>query len=76
MTSNVKNNYLHSLKMSGFETEEQTDNLLDAYTKVDEDIRASFLEEINKELEAFLSRESDNNDATDGVFDFLRDLSD
>ena len=76
MTSNVKNNYLHSLKMSGFETEEQTDNLLDAYTKVDEDKRASFLEEINKELEAFLTRESDNNDATDGVFDFLRDLSD
>ena len=63
--------------MSGFETEEQIDNLLDAYTKADTDQQVSLLEEIiNKELEAFLSRESNDNDATNGVFDFLRYLSD
>lgn len=33
-------------------------------------------EEINKEKEVFLSKESADIDATDGVFDFLRDLSD
>ena len=34
------------------------------------------LEEINKEIESFLCKESNDNDATDGVFDFWRDLSD
>lgn len=33
-------------------------------------------EEINKEKEVFLSKESADIDTTDGVFDFLRDLSD
>ena len=60
--------------MSGFETEEQIDNLLDAHTKADGDEQARLLEEINKKLEAFLSRESNDNDARDRVFDFLRDL--
>ena len=34
------------------------------------------LEEINKKIESFLCTESNDNDATDGVFDFWRDLSD
>ena len=51
------------------------DNLLDAYTKTDEDWSAQLLEEINKELEVFLSKESTDEDATDRVFHFLRDLS-
>ena len=33
-------------------------------------------EEITRELEAYLSRESDNADSTDGVFDFLTSLAD
>ena len=32
--------------------------------------------EITKELEAYLLRESDDTDSTDGVFDFLGSLSD
>ena len=63
--------------MSGFETEEQIDNLLDAYTKADKNQQVSLLEKIiNKELEAFLSRESNDNNATNEVFDFLRYLLD
>ena len=62
--------------MSETETEEQINNLLDAYTRADEDDWARLLEEINKEIEAFLSRESYNKGPTDGVFDFLRKLSD
>ena len=62
--------------MSKIETEEPIDNLLDTYIKVDKDDRAGFLEEINKEIEVFLSRKNDDKDATDWVSDFLRDLSD
>ena len=62
--------------MSKIETEEPIDNLLDTYIKVDKDDRAGFLEEINKEIEAFLSRKNDDKDVTDWVSDFLRDLSD
>ena len=62
--------------MSETETEEQINNLLDAYTRADEDDWARLLEEINKEIETFLSRESYNKGPTDGVFDFLRKLSD
>ena len=51
--------------MSKIETEEPIDNLLDTYIKVDKDDRAGFLEEINKEIEVFLSRKNDDKDATD-----------
>ena len=37
-----------------------------------EDAKVRPLEEINEEIEAFSSEESTDNDATDGVFDFLR----
>ena len=33
-------------------------------------------EEITRELEAYFSRESDDADSTDGVFDFLTSLAD
>lgn len=42
--------------MSSFETEEQINNLLDAYTKASKDEQTRLLEEISKELEVFLSR--------------------
>ena len=58
------------------EAEEQVDNILDAVTsQIVEGNRAQLLEEINRELEAFLSKENNDKDATDGVFDFLKDLS-
>ena len=44
--------------MSSFETEEQINNLLDTYAKTSKDEQTSLLEEISKELELFLSRES------------------
>ena len=62
--------------MLSFETNEQIDNLLDAYTKADKDSRAQLSDEINNELEVFLSKESTDEDAKDGLFGFLRDLSD
>ena len=37
---------------------------------------ALILEEITRELEAYLSRESDDNDSTNCVFDFLTSLAD
>lgn len=49
--------------MSDFESEKQIDNLLDAFTKADEDARIRLLEEINEEIEAFLSKESADNNA-------------
>ena len=49
--------------MPDFESEKQIDNLLDAFTKADEDARIRLLEEINEEIEAFLSKESADNNA-------------
>ena len=60
--------------MSNIETEEQIDNLSDTYYKADENDHG--LEPINRELEAFLFKANNVKDATDGVFDFLKDLSD
>ena len=62
--------------MSNIETEEQIDNLSDAYNKVDESNHGRLLEQINRELELFLCKANNVKDATDGVFDFLKDLSD
>lgn len=62
--------------MSKIETEQKIDNLLDVYTKTDEDNQARLLKERNKEIEAFLPRKNNNEDATDGIFDFLKDLLD
>lgn len=62
--------------MSNIETEEQIDNLSDAYNKVDESNHGRLLEQINRELELFLCKENNVKDATDGVVDFLKYLSD
>ena len=62
--------------MSSDRTQKQIDNLLEEFTKADKEPQALLFEEINKQLEAFLSRENNGNDATDGVFDFLSQLSD
>ena len=49
--------------MSSFETNEQIDNLLHVYTKPDEDSRTRLLEEINNEIDAFLSKERTEEDS-------------
>ena len=64
-------------KMFEIETEEQIDNLLDAYTTSSSKInRTELLEKINSELEIFLSQETNETDSIDDIFDFLKDLSD
>ena len=41
-----------------------------------ETISALIFKEITRELEAYLSRESNNEDSTDGIFEFLSSISD
>ena len=63
--------------MFEIETEEQIDNLLDAYTTSSSKInRTELLEKVNSELEIFLSQETKETDFIDDIFDFLKDLSD
>ena len=51
--------------MSSDRTQEQTDNSLEEFTKVDKESQELLFEEINKELEeAFLSKENNDKDAT------------
>lgn len=46
------------------------------FAQADKASQAWLLEEINKELEAFLSKENNDTDSTDGIFDFLSQVSD
>ena len=63
--------------MFEIETEEQIDNLLDAYTTSSSKInRTELSEKVNSELEIFLSQETNEADSIDGIFEFLKDLSD
>ena len=62
--------------MFEIETEEQNKNLLDAYTKSTSEINCTELLEKINELETFLSLEINEADSIDGIFDFLKDLSD
>ena len=51
--------------MSSDRTQEQTDNSLEEFTKVDKESQELLFEEINRELEeAFLSKENNDKDAT------------
>ena len=61
--------------MSSDRVQKQIDNLLEGFTKTDNKLQALLFEEINKELEAFLSKENNNNDTTDRLFGFLSKLS-
>ena len=63
--------------MSLTETKEQTENLFDDSTDNSDKIAgAELLEKINKELEVFLSTETNEVNEADEIFDLLRDLSD
>ena len=55
---------------------EQIENLFDdCIDNRDKTAGAELLEKINKELEVFLSTETNEADKTDWIFDLLRDLS-
>ena len=63
--------------MFKIEREEQIDNLMDAYTNSTSEIdRTELLEQINSELDIFLSKETNETDSVNGIFAFLKDLSD
>ena len=63
--------------MSEIEKVEEIENLLDAYTASnDKSNRTEVLEKINKELEVFLSTETNEEGKADGILNLLRDLSD
>ena len=63
--------------MSLTETTEQIENLFDTCTDNSDKIAgAELLEKINKELEVFLSTETNEVNEADEIFDLLRDLSD
>ena len=52
------------------------DELFFKFTQADKKSHAQLFEEINKELEALLSKENNDTDSTDGIFDFLSQISD
>ena len=62
--------------MSVDRTQEKIDDLFETFTWSDKESQAPLLEEINKEIEAFLAEKNNSSDSTDGVFDFLSLLSD
>ena len=62
--------------MSVDRTQEKIDDLFETFTWSDKESQAPLLEEINKEIEAFLAEKNNNSDSMDGVFDFLSLLSD
>ena len=62
--------------MSSDRTQEKIDDLLETFTKANKESQGRLFEEINKELEAFLSKENNDTDTTYGVFDFLSQISD
>ena len=51
------------------------DKLFETFTKADKVSQARLFEEINKELEAFLSKENNDTDLTDGIFYLLSQIS-
>ena len=51
------------------------DKLFETFTKADKVSQARLFEEINKELEAFLSKENNDTDSTDGIFYLLSQIS-
>ena len=51
------------------------DKLFETFTKADKVSQARLFEEINKELEAFLSKENNDTDSTDDIFYLLSQIS-
>ena len=62
--------------MSANGSGEYDEELLVNYYSSDTKDQVRLFEEINKELEAFLTKETNDNEATDGIFHFLSTISD
>ena len=62
--------------MSANGSGEYDEELLVNYYRSDTKDQVRLFEEINKELEAFLTKETNDNEATDGIFHFLSTISD
>ena len=62
--------------MSANGSGEYDEELLVNYYRSDTKDQVWLFEEINKELEAFLTKETNDNEATDGIFHFLSTISD
>ena len=61
--------------MSSNNTQEKIDEIFFAFTQANKATQARLLEEINKEIEAFLSKKNNDTDSTNGIFDFLNKMS-
>ena len=61
--------------MSANGSGEYDEELLINYYRSDTKDQVRLFEEINKELEAFLTKETNDNEATDGIFHFLSTIS-
>ena len=61
--------------MSSGTSQEKIDEILFTFLQVDKESLARLFEEINKELEAFLSKENIDTNSKDIIFDFLSQIS-
>ena len=68
-------NFLSQKHKSGT-SQEKIDEIFFIFVQADKELLVRLLEEINKELEleAFLSKENNNTDSTDDIFDFLSQI--
>lgn len=62
--------------MSSDTTREKTDKWFEAFTNADKKSQALLFAEINKDVEAFLSKANNNTDWKGEIFDFLSQISD
>ena len=62
--------------MSSGTSQEKIEQIFFTFCTGRQSITSMAMEEINKELEAFLSKENNDTDSTDGIFDFLSQVSD
>ena len=63
------------LKMSSGRRQEKIDESFKTFTNTKKKLQVQLFEKINKELESLLSKENNNNDSTDRIFDFLTQQS-
>ena len=61
--------------MSSGTSQEKIDEILFTFLQVDKESQARLFEEINKELEAFSSKENIDTNSKDSIFDFLSQIS-
>ena len=62
--------------MSSSTSQEKIEEILFTFVQVDKESQARLFEEINKELEAFCSKENNDTDSTDRIFKFSSQISD